>query len=142
MPLIDATYFVAELNIPGAGTGAAIDTDILYKIKEKESEFLVQALGRNLYRDFMTALGLDSDGNYSHVTSGLAENVDQKWIDLLNGKEYTDPNGFLRKWKGFVSIKDDSRTMKKSIIANYVYFEFLSERITQTTSFGEVATKA
>jgi hypothetical protein len=140
MPLIDTTYFTGEINIPNAGvSGNASDTLLIYFIKQFETEFLVKALGRNLYRGFMTALGLNvTTGAYANVANGkAADSVDQKWKDLLNGKEYTDQNGDLQKWKGFISLSDDGTTIKQSIIANYVYYWFMRNNASQTTSSGE-----
>jgi hypothetical protein len=143
MPLIDTSYFVgAELNLPGAGvSGNPSDTLLTMFIKEHETGFLVKALGRKLYRSFMTGLGLNqTTGAYANVTSGkAADAVDQKWKDLLNGKEYTDDAGNLQKWKGFIALSDDGNTLKQSIIANYIYYHFVRNNATQTSSIGEVA---
>lgn len=138
MPLIDIKYFVGKLNIPNTGTGGPIDTQLKYFIQEHEIEFLRSALGIALCKAFITALGV-ADGDYTNVNDGVAaDSIDQKWKDLLNGKEYTDLSNRAQKWNGLISISDGSRTTLKSPIANYVYFYFMRENVTPTTSVGVV----
>src|ERR1700694_783737 len=118
--LINTTFFVGNINIPGAGAGGPVDASLNWFIKNYETEFMRIALGGDLYFDFMTGLGLASDGSFSNVANGVAAvGTVQIWKDLLNGKEYTGMDARLHKWKGLVSVGDDAQTIKKSPIANY-----------------------
>lgn len=88
MPLINRTYFVGELSIPG------LDKDIVQRdldalIAKREPELLRDILGYVLYKAFTEGLQVDP--------------VDPKWTNLLLGSEYTDRFGRLQYWKGLVS---------------------------------------
>lgn len=99
MAIIDASYFVADLTIAQkSATGVASSLDSL--IVDKESELLTDLLGYELYRDLL---------------SGLEQpTVEQKWADLLYGKEYTDRSSILRKYMGLTSAPS-------SILANFYW---------------------
>lgn len=72
MSLIDATYFVNELDIPGQSntvdsTGSALSSFIV----KYETRYLKELLGLDLYAEFQAGLLIDP--------------IEQKWIDLRNG---------------------------------------------------------
>jgi hypothetical protein len=137
MPLIETSYFIGEINIPNAGTGGPVDALVNRFIKLHEPRFLQLALGQSLYSAFMTGLGKAADGSYEKVDKGVpADDVAQKWKDLLNGKEYTGLDGRKYKWNGFIPLQD-SATANESIIASYVYYYFMKNNATQTTGIGE-----
>lgn len=85
--LIDHTYFTGEIIIPNTDK-TLVSGPLNAMIESKQSEFLERAMGYALSKAF---------------TEGLTgDDVDQKWTDLLAGKEYTGYDGRLRKWKGIV----------------------------------------
>lgn len=138
--LIDASYFVGELNIPNTDDLSVL-SELTSFINKYEVNFMREALGMDLYRAFMNALGQTSAG-YLNVTEGKAnEDIDQKWKDLLNGKEYIGLDVRLHKWIGFVSVADDV-SGKKSPIANYVYYWWMRSHATQSTGVSEVVANA
>ena len=148
--LIDVSYFVGEINIPNCsidditnGVENPTNDNLMRFIRKYEIEILRSALGMDLYRNFMNALGQKSDGTgYDNVTNGRANNsVDQKWKDLLNGAEYYGLDSRLHKWQGFIALQDDTSS-PKSLIANYVYYKYLKNAASLTTGIGEVISNA
>ena len=108
MSIIDPTYFTqGELKLP-------IDNidDIQFFIDEHEPRILKNILGYNLYKDFITGLA-------------VLPNPDQKWLDLRDGKEYTDTSDELQKYEGVFWI-----------IADYVFFMIASDKQSYTTDSG------
>lgn len=88
MPLIDRSYFIGELDIPNTHT-AEIQERLDWFIEKHEPQLLRDLLGYPLSKAFMTGL--------------MGAPVEQKWIDLLEGVEYTDLYGNVHKWMGLVS---------------------------------------
>ncbi len=87
MALINASYFNGEINIPNTDKPAVLD--LLNQFIDKyETQFLKKVLGFGFYNDFM--LGLQQ------VT------VEQRWVDLLMGKDYTMLNSLPNHWRGIV----------------------------------------
>lgn len=90
MALIDYTYFTGPVSIPNTDKDYVQDR-LNEFINKYEPEYLKKVLGYDLWKAFM---------------AGLAEpTVDQKWLNLLNGAEYTWYNK-TRKWIGFVPLID------------------------------------
>lgn len=88
MSLIDRTYFVGELNIPNTSQ-AAIGSAVDLFIEQYEEKLLNDVLGYTLYKA---------------LKAGLQDvPVAQKWTDLIEGVEYTDPVNKTRKWQGLVT---------------------------------------
>ncbi len=92
MSLIDQSYFVGELNIPNTGTEAIQERLVLF-IENCEPEFLRQILGYPLYKAFIQGL------------TGMP--IAQKWIDLLQGVEYTNLSNRLTRWRGLITLPPD-----------------------------------
>lgn len=90
MSFIDASYFVAELEIPNSGD-AAVNERIGWFIQKYEPAFLRQLFGYALYKAFLAGV---------NVT--LPATPDQRWLNLLYGAEYTDLQGNLQKWRGLI----------------------------------------
>ena len=136
--LIDTSYFVGQLNIPNTGS-VEVKENVGWFIDKYEVQLLRNALGIDLYDEFLTALGA-SDGSYSNVTNGklTLTALNQKWVDLLNGKKYIGRDGLRHVWQGFISLYDDAAP-KKSIIADYVYYFWTMDSMTQTLGTGEVS---
>ncbi len=123
--IIDNTYFEkGSLYIPNnkdlvvEPTGApTIVTELDSFIKKYERKLLINALGVTLYDLLQVALAklpfaVDTDP----PTLGTA---DQKWIDLVNGKNYTNADGNVKRWNGLKGYD------KQSVIAFYIFTEYL-----------------
>lgn len=126
MNLIDQTYFEADLYIAqktAKGVGPLLDLFI----QKFEKECLQKLLGYDLWKQFTEGLEEDSPA--------------QIWIDLRDGVEYTGYDNKLHLWMGFVDT-ENTAPLKQSIIANYVYFEWMTNQQSSTTGSGEaVSTK-
>ena len=119
--IIDKTYFIGEINIPGLQS-----TDVQAKlnvfINKYESEYLELALGYSFAKLFAAGLAADTPPT--------------KWTDLKDGAEYENADGITKKWKGL------SNSMKNSPIANYVYYWHTRDNATYTAPMGEVKGKS
>lgn len=118
--LIDKTYFVAELNVPNWNTdsvGRLLDAFI----DKYEDQFLRYALGLELYTAFQAGL------------LGTPVML-QRWVDLRDGVAYTYGNRQWQ-WRGLRQA-----AAKQSPIANYVYYWFMRDGFTQSTTMGEANT--
>ena len=84
--ILSLTDFVdREYKIPNQNESS----DLLGFIEDKEEELLCDLLGVDLYNEVMD--GLDES------------NPEQKFLDLLNGKDYVF-NGVTYKWGGLVNL--------------------------------------
>jgi hypothetical protein len=111
--IIDNEYFLNgwlfipnNKNINAAPVGSpSITSDLdLFRI-EYERELLINAFGVTLYNGLQTAL-LDLPAS------------DQKWQDLVNGKDYAI-NSKTKRWNGLRGAN------QQSLIAFYVYCQYL-----------------
>lgn len=104
-----------QINSPvdiGVSIEYPVLADLQLMIDEKEPEVLTKLLGYSLYKAF---------------TEGLAEDpIDQRWIKLKDGAEYTDQRGNLQKYLGI-----------KPIITRFVYYWNIRQKETNTTGIGE-----
>jgi len=106
---IDSTYFTGELAIPNAANEAGLTQ----AITQYEKEILISLLGYKLYSLLLADL---SNG----------EPQTQKYIDLVNGAEFTHTFGgvdYTLKWDGLIN------TGKISLIAYYVYYKYVERNI-------------
>lgn len=124
MSIVNLTYFQAgslyipnnnNLNVeidgvPNSGNELQLFIDIY------ERELLINALGIDLYNDFQ---------------SELPAPTTQKWIDLLNGKDYSI-NGKNYRWDGLIGVN------KQSLIAFYIYCKYLRNNQSVYTTAGVV----
>jgi hypothetical protein len=94
--LIDITYFVNDISLPVDTQTAQINA----KIRMYEPIILTDVLGYDLYKKM------------------LAGPTDQKYLDLINGKEYK-AEGVYYNWRGLVNANKDS------LIAYYVWIKFV-----------------
>ena len=110
--IIDNTYFQKgwlfipnnkDVNSRPAGSVSAV-SQIDFFIEEYERELLLNALGVTLYNELQAEI----DGTLST----------QKWIDLVNGKDYAI-NGKTKRWNGLKGAN------QQSLIAFYVYCQYL-----------------
>ena len=117
MSLIDSTYFTGLISIP---TSKYAD-DIQTYIDRYEEKVLTDLLGYTLYYQFI---------------EGLEEPViDQKWLDLRDGKTY-EVDGKLVKWNGLIN------EAKESLISYYIFWNYKTENHTITTNVGGVDLKS
>jgi hypothetical protein len=134
--LIDYTYFFHDCEIGQLDQQPVQDKLNLF-IQKYEPEVLEGLLGYQTYRDFL---------------AGLAQGtVDQKWLDLLNGAEYTDAYGKLKKWRGLLRLVatptitvingvvsiNSGTGIKISLIAYYVYYWYQRAILTNSGATGE-----
>jgi len=112
--IIDETYFEhgslyipnnKDLTVEPAGSPTIV-TELESFITKYERKLLMNALGVTLYDLLQTAL---DDIN----------NADAKWKDLVNGKNYANADGNVKRWDGLVGFD------KQSLIAAYIFTEYL-----------------
>jgi len=100
-----------------------------------ELERIIDEKCRLLLFDFLTideVTDLDSylvNGMFPEDTTGIP----QKWIDLVNGKEYT-VNDIKFKWKGLIYSLG---TYKGSLLADYVYSFWIESQASYMTGVGD-----
>ena len=114
--LIDSTYFIGEINLPGL-QNEVVEESLNSFIQKYESYYLQRSLGYSLMKSFLAGLEADEP--------------EQKWVDLRDGAEFEGCRG-LDKWTGFINDG------KQSPIANYVYYYFMRDAATLTSGIGEV----
>ena len=127
--IINGTYFVGDIYLSQVGDSASSivnNNEVLQNfIDEYEPDILIKALGRKLYNEFSNQL--EDDGT-------LKPGVDQKWNDLLEGKEYV-VGDITYYWKGLVTTVG---SLKKSLMAYYVFYWYVKKGLTQSTTLGTV----
>lgn len=123
--IVDTTFFFGELEIPQV-TEAYVQSYVTSLIQEHEPRFLEQLFGYAMYKDY------------------LANQAASKYQDIINGKEYTDAAGVLRKWKGlkYATLAGPPPAKFKSAIANYIYFRYMQDSQTASTGTGEKGIEA
>lgn len=120
--LIDKSYFVGDLDIPNTGD-LPVSERVTWFIQKYEPMFLEKLLGYPLYKVFVAGL---------NVTPPVVP--EQRFIDILYGKEYTDLNGLSRKWQGLIAT--DIPTL--NLAGGYVYRkpEYVTIGVTPSTISG------
>lgn len=112
--IIDSTYFEKgslyipnnkNVNVEPTGTPTVV-TELDFFITKYERQLLMNALGVTLYDELQVAL-LDLPAS------------DQKWKDLVNGRNYTNADGNVKRWDGLKGFDN------QSVIAFFVYTEYL-----------------
>jgi len=112
--IIDETYFERgglyipnnkDITVEPTGSPTVV-TELTDFITKYERKLLINALGVTLYDLLVVAMD-DID------------NADQKWQDLVNGKNYTNANGNVKRWNGLRGFD------KQSLVAMYVFTEYL-----------------
>ncbi|NRA92153.1 MAG: hypothetical protein HRU26_05615 [Psychroserpens sp.] len=127
--LIDTTYFQRELFVPNADeqdsrTYKELETSIDGYVRD----YLRQNLGYALFNNL--------DGQI--VNGNLPSTADQKWLNLVNGAEYTK-DGKTYYWLGL--LHEDGK-FKKSLLANYVFVNWLENNVSTQSGVGEVVIDA
>jgi hypothetical protein len=115
MALIDTSYFYWDLSIAQIAD-AAVSNTVQKFIDRLEPKLLTDLFGYELYKKYL-------DG----ISAGT-----QKYVDIRDGKEYTNRAGKLTKWRGLREV-----TLKQSLIACYVYWHYQRNEATTTTGTGE-----
>lgn len=125
MYIIDETYFNQEYYIPNLNEMDSDNMETLESYIDKYVRFLLQKLlGYELFKDL--------DNN---IASGvMLPTAPQKWLDLVNGKEYTNSQGKLVKWQGLIY---SDGAFKSSLLTPFVYYSWLKDRVSTMTGTGE-----
>lgn len=87
--LIDTSYFTGPLTIAQLGQ-KAVDDRVTDFINLWEPLIMEAALGYDFYQAFLAGLDVSSD-----------EEIEQRWLDLLNGVAFTASGGKRGRWVGF-----------------------------------------
>lgn len=109
--IIDPTYFVGRISLPID----EIRNELTGNILRLEPEILDKSLGYDLKKSFMDGLAQVSPA--------------QKWLDLRDGTDY-QIGGIYYNWMGFANVR------KQSIIANYVFCDYLVNGAWFNSAFG------
>lgn len=125
--IIDQSYFRGDINIPGTTT-TAVSERLTWFCEKLETELLQKLLGYSMWKAF------DADMKKS------ADQQDQKWKDLRDGKEYNDLTGTVRKWKGLLA--NQGGLVKTSVISLYVYYWWVRDNVSNTTAIGEIQSES
>ena len=127
--LIDETYFQRELFVPNADDqDRSAYNELQQFIDDKARLLLKEVLGYALFKDLDDNI---TDGN-------LDSGAPQKWLDLVNGKEYTK-DGYTYYWQGLLITEG---AFKKSLLANYVFYHWLYYNQSTMSGVGEVVLNA
>ena len=112
MYLINEANFTREISVPNLTSSQSGNAENLTKYGDEKPRLLLQmALGSVLFTD------LDSQ-----VTNGVLDNdADQKWKELVNGKEYDG-----KVWKG---LNYDEGSFKVSLLAYFTYWNWLNDSL-------------
>lgn len=127
--LINTDYFIGETLLPGASNsvpgGSYSANAVCRAIDVYEPEFMERAFGYEFYQKILTEITVDPE-----PTIGI-------WYDIVYGCAFRNHRGVLVKWDGL-----KNPTNKTSVIADYVYYWFSRNQVTNTAAIGEVKAKA
>ena len=134
--LINPSFFIVDITVPNVGNAAILERLNSF-INQYEQECLVNILGYDLYKSYK------------------ADATTPRMVDLISGAEYTDYYGNLKKWNGLVQTVVEPVVYSagppevqavvgqyKSLIANYIYYFFQQQSMTQTTGISTAAMKS
>jgi len=126
--LIDKTYFQGDISLPNI-QDVSHETDLVdILIESKSCSLLESILGRD---NFLSLQANCTDGV-------LNDDAEQKWKDLVQGKSYELHNQKFY-FKGLIQEGD---LYKTSLIADFVFCEWLRQSRSQQTGIGEVVIQA
>jgi len=120
--IIDKTYFVDDLNIPNLDFSENSDlisnNNALDNIISRSSfKYLSDVFGYKVAKEIL---------NVFKTNGQIKSGTDQKYIDLIEGKDDED-------WQG---LRYEVSGVKYSQIANYVYCQYLAQYENRLTDFG------
>lgn len=128
--LIDQTYFHKTLYIPNVDElNSSISVKLTQFIDDASRLFLKDTLG---YQNFKA---LDA---YIDANGNLLPTAPQHFQDLVHGAEYTK-GGNTYYWEGLLYTHG---AFKKSVIAHYVFTQWLQHNHTQASGVGQVVLEA
>jgi len=121
MYLINEANFTREISVPNLSSSQSGNAERLALYGDEKPRLLLQmSLGNVLFSQLN-----------SQVTSGiLSPTADQKWKDLVNGKEYDG-----KVWRG---LNYQEGSFKISLLAYYTFWNWLNDNTTTMGSGGEV----
>src|ERR1700722_9823945 len=105
MSLIDASYFVADLNIPNTDNAGVLER-VNWYINKYEPDVLLKMMGYPLFKAFAASLAAVAPAT-----------PDPRFINLLYGIEYTNQAGRPKMWKGIIKTSNPVFTM----LGGFVY---------------------
>jgi hypothetical protein len=141
--IIDETYFEKgvlyipnnkDINASPVGS-PTIQSELGFFIDEYSRKFLIDTLGIVVYKELQIAL-TKLPFVESTTENPVTETADQKWVDLVNGKDYQDSNEVERHWEGLRGFN------KVSVIALFVYLEYFRNYNETFTKVGVVKNEA
>lgn len=145
MSLIDVNYFVRDLNIP-ISSNSAFNSTLVDYINRYEPEALQLLLGYSLYKELTTAISEYEQAKEDYDSAMLTYDpegegeapvepvLEEKYDKLVNGAEFSfvlNGQTITEYWKG---LKNSDNV---SLIANYVYFQYRRDNISQFNGLGE-----
>lgn len=101
--ITDHSHFVRSIALPSLDTTGPEHSLLEDYITQYETEYLQRIFGQTFYTQFID--GIDS--------------LNAIYLDIRDGKEYTDIFGRVQKWDGFVSGTNP--------IANYVFCKYVRD---------------
>jgi hypothetical protein len=111
--LIDTSFFVGEINIPNTGK-LEIQESLTHFITKYEQDLLQQLFGYELWKSYN------------------ADNTTPRFAYIINGVEYD--NG-TKNWRGLIYANG---TTKLSLIANYIYYQWMKDKEIWNSGIGVV----
>jgi len=127
--LIDETYFQRQYYVPNVEElNSRSKEDLLLYIDQYVRLCLQDALGYVLFKDLDTYI----------VNGNLEPNAPQKWLNLVNGAEYTEHDRTYY-WKG---LKYNEGAFKVSLLTPFVFYHWLLDNQAKMSGMGEVVLEA
>jgi hypothetical protein len=103
MALINSSYFKGYKTIPNLNR-IEEQTELCALINLHEPELLKALLGYELFTLFMAAI--------------TSPNPEQRYLDILFGKEFTRRDGLKDRWKGLITVTDPAATIYTTVSAD------------------------
>lgn len=124
--IVTDEYFIKELSIPNiTDTRDVSSPNSFEQWIDKEARLLLKdALGYELFKDF--------DG-YVDVSGVINPAAPTKWLNLVNGVEYT-VDSVVYRWEGLIYSEG---SFKGSLMAYFVYCKWLEYQMSQLSGMGE-----
>lgn len=118
--IITKDYFEREQYIPSKDK-PAVAQEVADYITQYEPVFLQKAMGYAFYSTFYDAINVEDE-----------ETIPQRFKDIIYGEDFVH-RGVPTRWFG---LKQPDT--KKSLIAQYIYTRYMKQKITETSSIGEL----